>query len=165
MSLRKQLMSAALAAGLLQGCGVPEATTEATGATGASAPQATADPARAAAIRSEAVDGEEAERAAIEPAGDADKTSTCSCYGPGLYGNRTACGQILRTDTIGVAHKTKPCGTRLQFRSRSGSWVSATVIDRGPFAPGREFDLTEGLVKKLGYSSCTAFGVRSVEWN
>lgn len=156
MSLRKQLLNIALAAGLLQGCGVPEATE-------ASAPQAP-EPALSAAVRSEALDGDEAERAALEPAGDADKTSTCSCYGPGLYGNRTACGQILRPDTIGVAHKTKPCGTRLQFRGRSG-WVSATVIDRGPFVAGREFDLSEGLVKKLGYSSCTAFGVRSVEWN
>lgn len=160
MSLRKQLVIIALAAGLLQGCGVPEVTE----ATEASAPQAATDRALAAAVSSHALDGDEAERAVLEPAGDAEKTSTVSCYGPGLYGNRTACGQILRPDTIGVAHKTKPCGTRLQFRGRSG-WVSATVIDRGPFVAGREFDLSEGLVKKLGYTGCTAFGVRSIEWN
>jgi rare lipoprotein A (peptidoglycan hydrolase) len=153
MFLRMQLLGAAIF--LLQGCGV-QSETEGTEAADRTAP--------AASVSSAALDGEEADRAALEPAGDAERTSTCSCYGPGLYGNRTACGQILRTDTIGVAHKTKPCGTRLQFRGRSG-WVSATVIDRGPFVPGREFDLTEGLVKKLGYSGCTAFGVRSVEWN
>ncbi len=91
-------------------------------------------------------------------------TATVSCYGPGLYGNKTACGQILRADTIGVAHKTKACGTSLQFRATNGTYVTAKVIDRGPFVAGREFDLTEGLVKKLGYTSCRAFGVRSVDW-
>ena len=34
-----------------------------------------------------------------------------SWYGPGLYGNRTACGQTIRPSTLGVAHKRLPCGT------------------------------------------------------
>lgn len=107
---------------------------------------------------------ESMEPQSLDPDSSAEIRSQCSCYGPGLYGNRTACGQILERDTVGVAHRTKRCGTRLQFRSRSGRWVTAKVIDRGPFVAGRVFDLTEGLVKKLGYSGCTAFGVRSVEW-
>ena len=32
------------------------------------------------------------------------RTSYASWYGPGLYGNRTACGQTLGYGTLGVAH-------------------------------------------------------------
>src|SRR5688500_6354796 len=34
-------------------------------------------------------------------------------YGPGFYGNRTACGQRLTRSTQGVAHRTLPCGTKV----------------------------------------------------
>jgi rare lipoprotein A len=93
------------------------------------------------------------------------RTAVCSAYGPGLYGRRTACGQILRTDTIGVAHRTYRCGTRLKFVGRNGQVVRANVIDRGPFVAGRTFDLTEGLVRRMAYASARAFGVRSVRWD
>jgi rare lipoprotein A (peptidoglycan hydrolase) len=66
---------------------------------------------------------------------------------------------------IGVAHRTMPCGTRLRFRSRSGQVIYANVIDRGPFASGRTFDLTEATVKRMGYTSARDFGVRAVSWN
>lgn len=75
-----------------------------------------------------------------------------SYYGPGLYGNRTACGQTLTPDTLGVAHKTMPCGTKLTLRHGSKS-VNVQVIDRGPYADGREFDLTEATKNRLGFGS------------
>lgn len=75
-----------------------------------------------------------------------------SYYGPGLYGNRTACGQTLTPDTLGVAHKTMPCGTKLTLRHGSKS-VNVRVIDRGPYAAGREFDLTEATKNRLGFGS------------
>lgn len=93
------------------------------------------------------------------------QTAVASSYGPGLYGNRTACGQTLTTSTIGVAHKTMACGTRLRFQGRSGQVVYANVIDRGPYVSGREFDLTEATVKQMGYSGTSDFGVRTVYWN
>ena len=34
-------------------------------------------------------------------------------YGPGFYGQRTACGQKLRPTTIGVANRTLKCGTQV----------------------------------------------------
>ncbi|MGH2950388.1 MAG: septal ring lytic transglycosylase RlpA family protein, partial [Solirubrobacteraceae bacterium] len=34
-----------------------------------------------------------------------------SWYGPGFYGNRTACGQLYTPEIVGVAHRTLPCGT------------------------------------------------------
>lgn len=75
-----------------------------------------------------------------------------SWYGPGLYGNRTACGQTLSPSTLGVAHKTMPCGTKLHLRHGSNS-VTVRVIDRGPYAEGREFDLTEATKNRLGFGS------------
>ena len=73
-------------------------------------------------------------------------------YGPGFWGNRTACGQTLTRDTIGVAHKTLKCGTKVRLRYR-GRMAVAEVIDRGPFRAGYTWDLTEALKDKLGFDS------------
>ena len=71
-------------------------------------------------------------------------------YGPGLYGNRTACGQTLRPHTVGVAHRALPCGTAVRFVYRGRSLL-ARVIDRGPFSPGHAWDLTNGARLALGF--------------
>jgi rare lipoprotein A len=73
-----------------------------------------------------------------------------SYYGPGLYGNGVACGGTLLPDTIGVAHKTLPCGTKVKLRYR-GRTVTAPVIDRGPYVPGRDYDLTWAVKERLGF--------------
>jgi hypothetical protein len=68
-----------------------------------------------------------------------------SWYGPGFYGNRTACGVVvLEKDTVGVAHRSLPCGTRVTFRY-NGRTVTTEVIDRGPYVAGRIWDMTHGL--------------------
>jgi rare lipoprotein A (peptidoglycan hydrolase) len=93
-------------------------------------------------------------------AGDKDKAgritvyrpAEASWYGPGFYGNRTACGQTLTTGTLGVAHKTMPCGTSLKLRYH-GRTVRVKVIDRGPYSGNREFDLTGATKSKLGFGS------------
>lgn len=77
------------------------------------------------------------------------RSAGASWYGPGLYGNRTACGQTLRASTIGVAHKTLPCGTMVKFAYR-GRAVVAPVIDRGPYVKGRAWDLTAAASEALG---------------
>lgn len=96
--------------------------------------------------------------------------AVASAYGPGLYGNPTGCrrprGSVryLTPTMVGVAHRSLPCNTVLQFRSRHGRWVTAAVIDRGPAHRGRTFDLTYALVRKLGYRDCREWGVRSVAY-
>lgn len=75
-----------------------------------------------------------------------------SWYGPGFFGNRTACGQTLRRGTLGVAHKTMPCGTKLKLRN-AGKTVTVRVIDRGPYVHGREFDLTQETKERIGFGS------------
>ena len=75
-----------------------------------------------------------------------------SWYGPGFYGQRTACGLTLTTDLIGVAHRTLPCGTIVTFRNpANGVVVSAPVVDRGPYVSGRQWDLTGGLCVALDH--------------
>ncbi len=77
-------------------------------------------------------------------------------YGPGFYGNRTACGQRYTREIIGVAHKTLPCGTMVEFRW-NGITARAPVIDRGPYGPaGYIFDFSAAL-------SCDVFSPRDVE--
>ena len=61
------------------------------------------------------------------------RSAGATWYGPGLYGRHTACGQTLRPATIGVAHRTLPCGTAVKFLYRGRSIV-ARVIDRGPYS-------------------------------
>lgn len=78
------------------------------------------------------------------------RSAVSSWYGPGLYGNTTACGQTLRPDTVGVAHKQLPCGTKVRFHYR-GETEKIRVIDRGPFIAGREWDLTEAAKRKLDF--------------
>jgi Lytic transglycolase len=78
------------------------------------------------------------------------RTTEVSWYGPGFYGKRTACGQALTPDLVGVAHRSLPCGTAVQFRW-NGRIVTAPVVDRGPYVRGRIWDLTPGLCALLDH--------------
>jgi rare lipoprotein A len=78
------------------------------------------------------------------------RQALASWYGPGLYGNNLACGGRLHPGQLGVANKSLPCGTMVTFRHR-GRVVRVPVIDRGPFAGGREYDLTQATAQKLGW--------------
>jgi rare lipoprotein A (peptidoglycan hydrolase) len=73
-----------------------------------------------------------------------------SWYGPGFYGQGTACGETLTKGLVGVAHRTLPCGTLVQFRYQ-GKVVTAPVVDRGPYVSGRTWDLTKGLCTLLDH--------------
>jgi rare lipoprotein A len=73
-----------------------------------------------------------------------------SYYGPGLHGNGMACGGTLLPGTLGVAHKTLPCGARVRLRYR-GRTVTVPVVDRGPYVAGRDFDLTAATRDRLRF--------------
>jgi rare lipoprotein A len=75
-----------------------------------------------------------------------------------LYGTELACGGRLEASTVGVAHRTLPCGTPVTFRYR-GRTVTVPVVDRGPFVAGRDFDLTPVAAARLRLE-----GVASVDW-
>jgi rare lipoprotein A (peptidoglycan hydrolase) len=91
----------------------------------------------------------------VAPAVTSDAVVLASWYGPGFYGNRTACGQIYTPQLSGVAHKTLPCGTRLTLTYGARS-VEVAVIDRGPYVAGRTLDLSNATKLALGCTDlCT----------
>jgi rare lipoprotein A len=124
---RLNATSAAFAAAVLTAAvALPAAAATGTGTGGASA-SATAPPAKAADYRA----------------------VMATWYGPGLYGNRMACGGRLTHRTLGVAHKRLPCGTPVALRYR-GRTVVVPVVDRGPYSHGIDYDLTAATARKLG---------------
>lgn len=78
------------------------------------------------------------------------KKTEASWYGPGLYGNGVACGGTLRPGTIGVAHKTLPCGSKVLV-GYHGRYLMTKVIDRGPYVKGRALDLTYAGAEALDF--------------
>jgi rare lipoprotein A (peptidoglycan hydrolase) len=80
------------------------------------------------------------------------RPAAASYYGPGLYGNGTACGKTLTPSAVGVAHRTLRCGARVTLRYH-GQTVTVPVIDRGPFSGNREYDLTAATKAELGFGS------------
>jgi rare lipoprotein A len=79
------------------------------------------------------------------------RRAAVSWYGPGLYGNLLSCGGRLTPGTLGVAHKTLPCGSRVTLR-RGHRVVRVRVVDRGPYVAGREFDLTAATRHRLHFN-------------
>jgi hypothetical protein len=82
-------------------------------------------------------------------------------YGPGFWGNRTACGQRLGKGTVGVAHRTLPCGARVVIRYK-GRFLRTRVIDRGPFANRANWDLTQRAARQLNFQYTDAIRVAKV---
>ena len=71
---------------------------------------------------------------------------------------RTACGQRATPTTLGVAHPVLTCGAKVVLRYGDVQ-VLTQVIDRGTGVPGREFDLTAELARRIGLS-----GVQPIRW-
>jgi hypothetical protein len=79
------------------------------------------------------------------------RSAGASWYGgTTMWGRSTACGQVLRPSTIGVANKSLPCGTPVKFIWHGHSIV-APVIDRGPYIKGRAWDLTAAAAEALDF--------------
>jgi rare lipoprotein A len=89
------------------------------------------------------------------------RPSLATQYGPGFYGQKTACGQTLRGHTIGVANRTLPCGTSVAVYYR-GRTLVMPVIDRGPYANGADWDLTEAAGQALGIAGTAQIGAVSL---
>jgi rare lipoprotein A len=88
------------------------------------------------------------------------RPSIATQYGPGFYGRSTACGIKLRRNTIGLANRTLKCGTPVAIYYRGRTMV-VPVIDRGPYANGADWDLTEATGKALGIAGTATIGAVS----
>ena len=74
-----------------------------------------------------------------------------SWYGPGLYGRKTASGEVLRPGTLTAAHPSLPFGTCLRVTNlENGRAVEVRVNDRGPYTGGRLVDVSEAAARALG---------------
>jgi rare lipoprotein A (peptidoglycan hydrolase) len=83
-------------------------------------------------------------------------------FGPGFYGQKTACGQTLTSHTLGVASRTLPCGTLVQI-DYDGRQLTVPVIDRGPYAHnGATWDLTSGAASALSIEDTVRVRTRIV---
>jgi rare lipoprotein A (peptidoglycan hydrolase) len=91
-------------------------------------------------------------------------TVTITVYRPSIatwyadWGATTACGVVLHKNTLGVANRTLPCGTRVALYY-AGKTITVPVIDRGPYANHADWDLTEATATLL---STKAVGIAHV---
>jgi rare lipoprotein A (RlpA)-like double-psi beta-barrel protein/putative peptidoglycan binding protein len=69
----------------------------------------------------------------------------------GMLHSQTACGVTLHRSTIGVAHRSLPCGTKVALKYGS-HYVLARVVDRGPYTKGVRWDLTQGAAEALHFT-------------
>jgi rare lipoprotein A len=89
------------------------------------------------------------------------RPSIATLFGPGLWGNHTACGGYLRKTTLGVANRKLPCGTQVAIYYR-GRTVVVPVIDRGPYANHANWDLTMATGRAVGMNSTDTVGAMSL---
>jgi rare lipoprotein A (peptidoglycan hydrolase) len=82
-------------------------------------------------------------------------------FGPGFYGQKTACGQTLTPTVIGVAHRTLPCGTLVKV-AYGGRTLTLPVVDRGPYSHIADWDLTAGAAQALNITETVRIGTRVV---
>jgi rare lipoprotein A len=78
------------------------------------------------------------------------QTAVASHYSRTFTG-RGASGEAIGPYSMIVAHKTLPFGTLIEFEYK-GKRAVAKVADRGPYTPGRTFDLGPGVVRVLDFS-------------
>jgi len=76
-----------------------------------------------------------------------------------LAGHVSGCGTLLSPKTLGVDHQVLPCGAKV-FLAFHGKTVLTTVVDRGPFTPRFDFEVTPALADLLGLS-----GVQTISWS
>ena len=89
------------------------------------------------------------------------RPSLATIYGPGFWGQRTACGEKLNRATLGVANRTLKCGTKVGLYYH-GRTLIVPVIDRGPSANGADWDLTDATAKALGIPGTATIGAVSL---
>ncbi len=83
------------------------------------------------------------------PALTLHKGAIATWFGPGFYGQQTACGQTLTPVTVGVANRKLPCGTLVKV-TYHGKPLTVPVVDRGPYGNGADWDLTAAAAQALG---------------
>lgn len=86
-----------------------------------------------------------------EPEPDVWRSGVASYYGAKFNGRRTASGERFDMNAFTAAHKTLPFGTKVRVTNpRTGKSVIVRINDRGPYARGREIDVSRAAAVELG---------------
>jgi hypothetical protein len=104
------------------------------------------------------VEAQAADASALTTTVTVYRPARATWFGPGFYGKRTACGQVMSHALLGVAHRSLPCGTPVALFF-AGKSITVPVIDRGPFANGAHYDLTSAAAKVVGMTQTSTIGV------
>ena len=73
-----------------------------------------------------------------------------SWYGPGLYGQKTTSGEVLKEGTMTAAHSSLPMGTEVKVtRLDTNESVTVVINDRKPYKEGTVIDLAHGAADAL----------------
>ena len=93
-------------------------------------------------------------KAAVEtkPAAETAKATEgrATWYGPGLYGKKTASGDVLKEGTMTAAHSSLPLGTEVKVtRLDTDESVTVVINDRKPYKEGTVIDLAHGAADAL----------------
>lgn len=88
------------------------------------------------------------------------KHAVVSWYGAAFDNRPTASTDSYSVYAMTAAHRSLPFGTVVRMQS-GGRGVTMRIQDRGPFIPGREFDLSRAAFAML---ADTGRGLVEVEW-
>lgn len=81
-----------------------------------------------------------------------DNVGIASWYGPTFHGKSTANGEIFNQNALTAAHPTLPMPSLVRVTNLdNGRAITVRVNDRGPFAAGREIDLSKRSAELLGF--------------
>jgi hypothetical protein len=101
--------------------------------------------------------GDDSDRAAPPPTAVVGwETARVAIFEPAA--EPTACGVTVTAQIRGIAHPVLPCGAKLLLE-HLGRQAEADVVQRGPVASGRAFELSPALGQQLG-----VVGEATVRW-
>ena len=84
-----------------------------------------------------------------------------SWYGRYHHGRKTSTGARFDQNALTAAHPTLPLGTKATVTNlETGKSVEVTINDRGPYARGRDIDLSKAAAQRIGVGKNGAVPVK-----
>jgi rare lipoprotein A (peptidoglycan hydrolase) len=95
-------------------------------------------------------------RTKTDPEGEAvvEQVGEASFYGKGFHGKETANGGRFDQRDLTAAHPALPLGTEAKVTNlETGESVQVRINDRGPYAKGRDIDLSKAAAAEVGLTN------------
>jgi rare lipoprotein A len=79
-----------------------------------------------------------------------EQMGEASLYGKGLHGHKTGDGKTFGPRELTATHPTLPLGTTARVTNlENGEAVQVRITDRGPYAKGRDIDLSQAAAREI----------------